>query len=77
MNSKNEVCQFASQIGLSLVKEKKTLEELKKSAKESIKIKIQYMIKQTVVGQKFIYLKFQHSQSWNNVFIKTQYYFCH
>ena len=37
MNSKNEVCQFASQIGLNLVKRKKTLEELKKNVTRKLK----------------------------------------
>ena len=37
MNSKNEVCQFASQIGLNLIKGKKTLEELKKSVTRKLK----------------------------------------
>ena len=37
MNSKNEVCQFASQIGLNFIKGKKTLEELKKSVTRKLK----------------------------------------
>ena len=37
MNSKNEVCQFASQIGLNLVKRKKTLEELKKNVTRKLR----------------------------------------
>ena len=37
MNSKNELCQFACQIGLNLIKGKKTLEDLKKIVTRNLK----------------------------------------
>ena len=65
MNSKNEIYQFSSQIRLNLVEGNKALEEFKKVLKESIKIQIQCMIIQTVVGQIFIFLKLRDSQCLN------------
>ena len=58
MNSKNELCQFACQIGLNLIKGKKTLEDLKKIVTRNLKD-----IDSAYSGQKLIFLKLQHSQS--------------